>query len=163
MALIAIADRPIVAGIGAIVVSDDPVAVLIAYGLGSCVALSGWDPGTRIGGLAHFMLPSGSAPDPRAPAKFIEGGLEGFLAEFRRAGASVARARFTVAGGAATLTASASLGIGRRNVEALLAGLDRARIRVAAADTGGTGGRTVQLHVATGRLLVKSVSGSREL
>lgn len=147
----------LVAGIGEMVFSTDPDALLVAYGLGSCVGLSAWDPQALIGGLAHFMLPAG--PAGKEPVKCIAGGLQQFLETFTRQGGRVPRAHFKAAGGAAMLSIlSGGLEIGRRNGEAISAGLSAAGLALRASALGGTAGRTVQLEVGTGRLLIKSVS-----
>lgn len=147
----------LVAGIGEMVVSRDPRTTLVAYGLGSCVALSAWDPKTMVGGLAHFMLPAGPAGGP--PVKFVDGGLQAFLDGFSREGGRMRHARYKSAGGAAMLSiVSGGLEIGRRNADAVTAGLAALGLTLHARDFGGTSGRTVQLEVATGRLLVKSMS-----
>jgi chemotaxis protein CheD len=139
------------------VISRDPKATLVAYGLGSCVALAAWDPGTAVGGLAHFMLPAGPVGGP--PVKFIDGGLRAFLDGFSREGGRPRHAQLKGAGGAAMLSiVSGGLEIGRRNAEAVAAGLAELGLSLHARDFGGNAGRTVQLEVATGRLLVKSVS-----
>jgi chemotaxis protein CheD len=155
----------LVAGIGEMVISRDPKTTLVAYGLGSCVALAAWDPVTAVGGLAHFMLPTTppSAVPPGPPAKFIDGGLPAFLERFARHGGRPGHARFKAAGGAAMLVllsggSSGGLEIGRRNAEALSAGLAALGLTLHARDLGGPAGRTVQLEVGTGRLLVKSLS-----
>jgi chemotaxis protein CheD len=162
----AAAEGALSAGIGELVISQDPSATLIAYGLGSCVALTAWDPRLRIGGLAHFMLPSGS-PDQagkRAPAKFIAGGLETFLAELRAHGLAASRAQLKAAGGASMLMLGGdSLEIGRRNADALVAALQAAGLRLAASDLGGRVGRTVQLDVGSGRVTVRSVATVTDL
>lgn len=163
MALPALAEQALVAGIGEYVLNNEPAAMLVAYGLGSCVALAAWDPFVRVGGLAHFMLPTRGPVDPASPVKYVDGGLEVFLGAFQRAGGALPRTVFKLAGGAATLPMSAGLEIGRRNGEAIAAGLERAGLRVTAQDLGGRAGRTVQLHVGTGRLLVRSVSTAHEL
>ena len=151
-------DMPLlVAGIGEMVISRDPRTTLIAYGLGSCVALVAWDPHTAVGGLAHFMLPAGPPGGP--PAKFIDGGLKAFLDGFTQQGGRPRHAQLKGAGGAAMLSiVSGGLEIGRRNAEAVAAGLAALGLTLHARDFGGTSGRTVQLEVANGRLLVKSVS-----
>lgn len=147
----------LVAGIGEMVISRDAKTTLVAYGLGSCVALAAWDPHTAVGGLAHFMLPTGPSGGP--PVKFIDGGLQAFLDGFARHGGRPRHAQLKGAGGAAMLAiVSGGLEIGRRNAEAVAAGLESLGLKLHAHDFGGTNGRTVQLEVATGRLLVKSVS-----
>jgi chemotaxis protein CheD len=147
----------LVAGIGEMVISRDAQTTLVAYGLGSCVALVAWDPHTAVGGLAHFMLPAGPAGGP--PVKFIDGGLQAFFEGFSKHGGRPRHAQLKGAGGAAMLSiVSGGLEIGRRNAEAVAAGLAAMGLTLHARDFGGTSGRTVQLEVATGRLLVKSVS-----
>jgi chemotaxis protein CheD len=147
----------LVAGIGEMVVTSDPNAALVAYGLGSCVALSIWDPRVRVAGLAHFMLPSGPLTHP--PVKFVDSGLPQFFSEFTRRGGDLRRAQMKAAGGAAMLAVMAStMEIGKRNAEALQTALRSHGLRLHGSDLGGKAGRTVQLDGATGRLLVKSVT-----
>jgi chemotaxis protein CheD len=151
-----------VAGIGELVSSANPDQTLVCYGLGSCVAVSAWDPRTRVAALAHFMLPTGTGGGP--PVKFVDQGFDQFLATFRTLGGSPSRAEIKAAGGASMLAVMAgSLDIGRRNVQAVEAHLSKAGLRLAASDLGGSVGRTVQLAVGSGRLLIKSVSGTKTL
>jgi chemotaxis protein CheD len=157
-----VAPTLLVAGIGEMDLATDASTSLVAYGLGSCVALALWDPRTKVGGLAHFMLPSGSAGGP--PVKFVESGMGVFLAAFEAHGGSTRRAQIKAAGGAAMLAITASaLEIGRRNGEAVTAALRGRGLSIHATDLGGKAGRTVQLEVATGRLQVKSVMKTTEL
>lgn len=147
----------LVAGIGEMVVSRDAQTMLVAYGLGSCVALAAWDPHTAVGGLAHFMLPAGPPGGP--PVKFIDGGLQAFFDGFARHGGRPRHAQIKGVGGAAMLSlGTGGLEIGRRNAEAIAAGLAALGLKLHAHSFGGTNGRTVQLEVSTGRLLVKSLS-----
>ncbi len=152
----------IVAGIGELVSSRDREQTLVSYGLGSCVGLTAWDPQTRASALAHFMLPTGTGGS--APVKFIDEGFDRFLAVFRSVGGSPSRAQFKAVGGAAMLAViSNSLDVGRRNVAALHERLAAAGLRLVASELGGSAGRTVQLAVGDGRLLVKSVTGIKTL
>lgn len=149
--------RVLVAGIGEMVITRDPADVLVAYGLGSCVALAAWDPQARVAALAHFMLPSGPLAYP--PVKFVDSGLPTFLAEFAKVGGSPRRAVLKAAGGAAMLAVVATtMEIGKRNADALEKALSQHGLRLQGSDLGGKAGRTVQLEPATGRLLIKSVS-----
>jgi chemotaxis protein CheD len=152
----------LVAGIGEMVLTADASTRLVAFGLGSCVALSLWDPRTRVGGLAHFMLPSGTAAGP--PVKFVETGMSVFLTAFEAHGGSPRRAQIKAVGGAAMLAISPSaLEIGRRNAQAVESALGGRGLVLHASDLGGNAGRTVQLDVATGRLHVKSLMKTAEL
>lgn len=151
-------DVPTSVGIGEAAVAGAG-SRLAAYGLGSCVGLVAWDPLTRVGGLAHFMLPSGSRAG--SPAKYIDTGLPWFLGALAAAGASLRRAQFKAVGGAAMfLGVSGSLEVGRRNVSALDEAMQTAGLSLVAKDLGGALGRSIELDVRTGRLSVRTIHGN---
>jgi chemotaxis protein CheD len=152
----------LVAGIGEMVLSSSPDSHLVAYGLGSCIAIAAWDPRGKIGGLAHFMLPNGPANE-NSPVKFIDSGLDTFLAAMEAKGAIVSRSIFKAAGAAAMLTVGGGLAIGKRNAESMEAALTARGILLTATAIGGNAGRTVQLEVGDGRFLIKSLSSVFEL
>ncbi len=152
----------LVAGIGEMVLSSDPESHLIAYGLGSCVALAAWDPRTRTAGLAHFMLPAGPA-NGGSPVKFIDTGLDSFLRALQANGAVLPRTVLKAAGAASMLTVGGGLAIGKRNSDTIQAALTERGLRLTAAALGGNAGRTVQLEVGNGRFLIKSLSTVTEL
>ena len=150
------------AGIGEMVLSSSPDDHLIAYGLGSCIALAVWDPRARVGGLAHFMLPSGPA-NSGSPVKFIDTGLDTFLRALEAQGAVLNRSTLKAAGAAAMLTVGGGLAIGKRNAETMQSSLTERGLNLTASSLGGNVGRTVQLEVADGRFLIKSLSSVTEL
>jgi chemotaxis protein CheD len=152
----------LIAGIGEMVLSSRPDSHLVAYGLGSCIAVAAWDSRAKVGGLAHFMLPSGPANES-SPVKFIDTGLDTFLKAFEANGAMVRRSTFKAAGAAAMLMVGGGLAIGKRNVESMEAALKERGICLAATALGGNAGRTVQLEVGDGRFLIKSLSSMIEL
>ena len=159
-----VAESPnlMVAGIGEMVLSSSTEARLVAYGLGSCIALAVWDPRAKVGGLAHFMLPSGPASGSN-PVKFIDTGLDPFLRALESKGAMLSRCAIKAAGAAAMLTVGGGLAIGKRNAEALQAALAQRGLALQASSLGGNAGRTVQLEVSDGRFLIKSLSSTTEL
>jgi len=112
----------LVAGIGEMVLSSSSDAHLVAYGLGSCIALAAWDPRSKVGGLAHFMLPNGPANNS-SPVKFIDTGLDTFLTAMADKGAIPNRCVFKAAGAAAMLTVGGGLAIGKRNAEMMATAL----------------------------------------
>jgi chemotaxis protein CheD len=159
-----VAESPnlIVAGIGEMVLSSSIDDRLVAYGLGSCIALAIWDPRAKVGGLAHFMLPSGPA-NGASPVKFIDTGLDPFLRAVESRGAMLSRCTIKAAGAAAMLTVAGGLAIGKRNADALQRALAERGLALSASALGGTSGRTVQLEVGDGRFLIKSLSSVIEL
>jgi chemotaxis protein CheD len=152
----------LVAGIGEMVLSSSASSSLVAYGLGSCIALAVWDPRSKVGGLAHFMLPNGPANEG-SPVKFIDTGLDTFLKAMEAKGAMLSRSTFKAAGAAAMLTVGGGLAIGKRNAESLQAALATRGLTLVASALGGNAGRTVQLTVSDGRFLIKSLSSVTEL
>jgi len=147
---------------GEMTVSGDAGTRLSIFGLGSCVGVSLWDPRARVGGMAHFMLPSGTSEDP--PAKYVTSGLGRFIGAFEAAGGSLRRSQVKASGGAAVLTlTNGTMNIGERNAAALATALAELRLSLTASDLGGTKARTIELCVDTGRLSVRSASATTTL
>lgn len=154
-------------GIGELRAGRDPSEVLIAYGLGSCVGVCLWDPTARVGGLAHVMLPnSAEAISQRPLGKFADHAVPLLLEEMVLLGADPARLICKIAGGAQMLVAPGfstnGFNVGERNVEAVKSALELHRVPLRGAATGGNRGRTLSLHLATGKVMVRTI-GEREI
>ena len=154
-------------GMAYLKVGKDP-AILISYGLGSCIGISLYDPQTKIGGLLHIMLPDSS--QSRAtdnPAKFADTGIPLMLEEVLKLGASRSRLVAKMAGGAQMFAFSNGtdvMRVGQRNAAASKEILQKLGIRILAEDTGANYGRTVQIDLATGIYTVKTIDkGNKEL
>jgi chemotaxis protein CheD len=149
-------------GIGQLAVSKDPNELLIAYGLGSCIGVSCYDPQAKVAGLAHILLPSseGKRSDEKEPARFADTGIDLLVKRLTESGALPRRLVVKIAGGAAVLVpANAEMfKIGVRNAEALKERLKRHGLSPAATDIGGTRGRTLELHPATGKTFVRTAA-----
>ena len=90
--------------------SPDTITTL---GLGSCIGIAIWDPVTKIGGLAHIMLPDSTKIRNNSNiAKFADTGIEELVKRMVRAGASKPRMVAKIAGGAKMFEVSGSDGIG---------------------------------------------------
>jgi chemotaxis protein CheD len=135
--------------------------VLVTLGLGSCVAIMLHDAVTRLGGMAHILLPSKSlARDTSNPAKFPETAVPMLVERLRTLGAEPQRLVAKLAGGAsmfATLMTPNSVQMGERNIAAARAALRAAGIPIAAEAVGGQAGRTVRYTVGVGRAEIRSV------
>ncbi|MGI5240881.1 chemotaxis protein CheD [Dactylosporangium sp. CA-139066] len=129
---------------------------VLATLLGSCVAVSLWHPGRRIGGLCHFMLPGRSGDWPQAAARpdgrFAEDAFALFGRELARTGTRPPQYHAKIFGGAAQLLAD---GVAAANVRAGLALLERHGFTLAARDVGGTGARVLRFDLATGDVWVR--------
>ena len=142
-------------------------ANLISYGLGSCVGIAVYDATTKIGGLAHIMLPySTQARATDNPAKFADTALPLMVDEIIKLGAGKTRLIAKIAGGAqmfAFTNTTDIMRIGARNVEAVNDVLKKLGIRTIADDTGGNYGRTIELILETGKFRVKTINqGEKE-
>ena len=135
-------------------------AVLATIGLGSCVAITIYDPAQRVGGLAHILLPSeGLSRDATNRAKFPSTAVPLLIEEMRKLGA---RGPYTakIAGGSSmfgALLPAGGINMGERNVIASRQALDIAGIRLQSQDCGGDYGRSVFFHVIDGRVLIRSL------
>ncbi len=135
--------------------------IITTLGLGSCIGIAVYDSVTKIGGLAHIMLPdSTQIRNNSNKAKFADTGIEELIKRVTAAGASKARLKAKIAGGAKMFEVNglSDVGnIGARNAEASKAKLRELGIPVIAEDTGLNFGRTVELHCETGEFYIKSV------
>ena len=139
-------------------VSPDGITTL---GLGSCVGIAIRDPLTKIGGLAHVMLPDSTEIKNNLNIyKFADTGIDELIRQMENLGASKSRLVAKMAGGAqmfAMASQNESLRVGERNAAAARAKLKEYRIRLLAEDCGLNYGRTVEFYSETGDYVIKSV------
>jgi chemotaxis protein CheD len=136
--------------------------VLVTLGLGSCVAVVLYDSVARVGGLAHVLLPEPSiARDTSNPAKFASTAVPLLVSRMKELGAVGSRIDARLVGGASMFSALMSpntLNMGERNIGAVRAALEAARVPICGAEIGGERGRSVRFYIAEGRTVVTSVA-----
>lgn len=143
--------------------------IIRTTGLGSCVGLTMYDPGKKIGGLAHVMLPSSeiAREGKMNIAKFADTAIPELLAKLLDLGAMKGRIVAKMAGGSQMFSfagGSDTMRIGPRNVESCKQALDKLNIPLIAEDTGGNYGRTIEIACSSGLLYIRSVQkGIKEL
>lgn len=148
-------------------IGNNPASI-ISYGLGSCVGIALFDPVTKVGGLAHIMLPdSTQARSTENPAKFADTAIPKMLDDMIRAGAVRTRVTAKIAGGAQMFkfaNATDIMRVGERNAESVKIVLKKLGLQLLAEDTGGNYGRTVELKLESGLYRVKTIDkGEKEL
>src|SRR5262245_35337112 len=148
---------------GELAVSKAAGDVLVTIGLGSCIGLVLVDRRRSLAGLAHVMLPSATGGKPAAPARFADQAVPALVERLRTLGAAPAQLEAVLVGGAQmfALNGGSGLDIGGRNERAVREALQDARIPVRAAETGGSNGRTVRVHVNTGAVFSKVAGGTQ--
>ena len=135
--------------------------MITTLGLGSCIGIALYDPVTKIGGLAHIMLPDSTQMRNNTNiAKFADTGIEELVKRMIAAGASKSRLVAKIAGGAKMFEVSglSAIGnVGERNALASKAKLKQMGIPLKAEDTGLNYGRTVELYTETVGKTVKTI------
>ena len=134
---------------------------ITTLGLGSCVGIAIRDPITKIGGLAHIMLPDSAqfSNNSNIP-KFADTGAKELVRIIVAAGGNRARLVAKIAGGAQMFSFQSKnemTAVGERNVQAVKKVLAELKIPILASDTGLNFGRTVEFYPETGDYIIKAV------
>jgi chemotaxis protein CheD len=151
-----------VVGIGEFAVSDKAGDMIVTHALGSCIAVCLWDPQAQVAGMIHFLLPESKINPQRAadqPAAFADTGIPLVFQAAYRLGASKARLRVRLVGGAEIAGDAAGGGtfnIGRRNLLAAKNVLWRNGVLIEKEEVGGRTVRTVHMTVSDGRLQIST-------
>ena len=143
----------------AVCVSPDSVTTV---GLGSCVGVALRDPVSKVGGLAHVMLPDSThMRNVTNVAKFADTGIEEIVRLMVKQGANRNKLVAKLAGGAQMFAFGSNnnlVRIGEQNVEACKKKLKEMGIPVLSQDTGLNYGRTVIFYPENGDYVIKSVN-----
>ncbi len=133
---------------------------LISTVLGSCIAVTLYDPELRIGGMNHFMLVS-SSQDQVAQEKsgrFGEFAVELLLNDMIKKGAQKKRMIAKVFGGSNMFkVAPLEHNVGEQNIDFAFYYLEQENIPVRASDVGGNLSRKIYFDPVTSKVLVKHV------
>lgn len=136
--------------------------ILVTYALGSCVGICLYDQMTKVAGLSHIMLPSSAlSSNPEHSMKFADTAIVMLIKKMEVMGASKARIKAKIAGGAqmfAAMSTSSIANIGQRNVLAVKDTLSSLHIPIIAEDTGKNYGRTLYFNGEDGSMRIKSVN-----
>lgn len=130
------------------------------HGLGSCVALIAFDSSSRVGAIAHVVLPDSTGrPDVNPPGRYMDLAVATLSTEVSNAGGSIARLRFAAVGGANVFkygvgSSNLNLEIGARNAAALRKSFQERRIRLEGEKLGGTTAMSTYLCLETGQVFV---------
>ncbi|MDB5084063.1 MAG: chemotaxis protein CheD, partial [Bacilli bacterium] len=118
-----------------------------------------WDPITKVGGLAHVMLPYASPNHQNNPPKYADTAIPMLVESMKSNGAAVNRLVAKLAGGAQMFQFAHEtewMRIGPRNVEAVHEALLKLQIPVIAEQTGSNFGRTIEFCTSDGVLVIRT-------
>lgn len=127
--------------------------------LGSCVGICLYDPESRVGGLAHIMLPENNDKSTN-PKKYADSAIALMIDEMCKNGAIAENLIAKIAGGASMfkMPENSFIGsIGINNVHKVREVLNYYHITIVSEDVFGDYGRTVDFFLETGKLKIKSL------
>ncbi|WP_462325047.1 chemotaxis protein CheD [Desulfoplanes sp.] len=143
----------------AIVASGDSVITTV---LGSCVSVTFFSPAHRLGAMTHGVLPlfpqKASQQDGLDSLfRYVDTSIEQMVNRLKAKGMDPRTLEIKVFGGADVLgqPEKSSLSVGRKNIEAARATLNRLGIPVNRSDTGGVRGRKIIFSTQTGQVKLK--------
>lgn len=136
--------------------------VIITVGLGSCVGIVLYDKRNKVGGLAHILLADSSNFNYKGnsfnPFKFADTAVPMLIEEMEKFGGTKSRMEAKIAGGSQLFNFNKTEGgIGDKNVKKVYEVLNEKGIPISGKDVGGNYGRTMQLYVDSGKVLVSTV------
>ncbi len=126
--------------------------------LGSCVAVCLWDPGVRIGGINHYLLPSFGSDGVASP-RFGDISIRALIAKLLAIGCDCRRLQAKLFGGACVLEAfrERKNHLGSQNVLTARELLAVEAIPVVAEDVGGHKGRKLVFLTDDGSAWIKEL------
>ena len=130
--------------------------------LGSCIGVTLYHPRTRIGAMAHVVLPESAADDTR-PGKFADTAIPRMIQEIDKVGGGRTGLVAKMAGGACMFGKNGPFQIGKANADAVREALVRTGIPILAADIGGTRGRRAIFNAGNGELAIEMVGAPRRI
>ncbi len=129
--------------------------------LGSCVSACIRDRETGVGGMNHFMLPSGGDDGPAsASMRYGAMAMEILINQLLKAGAQRNRLEAKVFGGGRVLSGMVAMNVGERNAQFVRDYLHAEKIPVLAADLNDVHPRKVAYFPASGRAMVRKLAAA---
>ncbi|NNF98863.1 MAG: chemotaxis protein CheD [Desulfobacteraceae bacterium] len=135
-------------------ISNDEDEILIAPSLGSCVAVSAYDPQIHAGGLIICMLPVSSEIEVSQIREqtfmFADTGLPAFFKAVEDFGFSMEQLKIVIAGGGQILGQKGDCDLGTRNCDSISRILASLELVPTHQSIGGSFNRTLELEIKTG-------------
>ena len=154
--------------LGQIKVSNNRATVYEVENIGTSVAVVVYDMVSKVGGVAHIVLPESSLAPPSANAddavgRYADLAIPALLHDFSAIGGQKRNAVVRMVGGAQLFNFGGGggniLNIGARNATAIQAALASEGLAIDKADTGGNKAKGVRLVLLTGQLFVSQIGG----
>ncbi|MEM8884747.1 MAG: chemotaxis protein CheD [Planctomycetota bacterium] len=124
--------------------------------LGSCVGIALYDRRSKVGGLAHAVLPWSPGEDAE-PGRFVDTATDALLERMAALAGRRIQPTARIAGGADMFRTNAPRTIGQQNIEASEQVLGRLGIPIVGRHCGGTQGRRMIFDTGNGDITIEMV------
>lgn len=133
--------------------------VICSSAIGSCIVVTLYETQTRIGGLAHIMLPGISKKEMHAaPFMCAKTGIASLIKLMRGEGAEMKYIVAKIVGGAKMFSYyQNNSNIGEQNIKCAKQALRKKGIPLLGEDVGSNYGRSVEFRLDSGKLVIKAV------
>jgi chemotaxis protein CheD len=157
--------KQVIVGMADMKATNETCGVLSTYVLGSCLAVSVFDPLAGVAGMLHFLLPDSAINIQRAlqnPYLFADTGIPLLFRSAYKLGAEKERIVCRVAGGSHFLDPENMFDVGEQNYQVAVRILGKNNVKIDKEYVGGLAGIMLNLHLGTGRTTV-SLPGGEEI
>ena len=141
-------------------ISTNPDETLVAFSIGSGIAVSMYCAITRVGGLLNFVLPDsskiGTERVSRFPYTFADTGIAAFLEALNDINVKTEKLKVVIAGVAQILDQVSDFNIGLKNYRAITSILSRENLIIHHEDIGGSSKRTLGLDIGNGYSIIQT-------
>jgi len=144
-------------GMGEYMVANDPIT-LVSKGVGSCIVISLYDRTSKIGAMAHAMLPKKTSLKSNNECKYIDIVIPKMIDELRKLGVDTKNLIAKLAGGANMFNGENQFAssIGDDNISHAVEILNDFDIPIDGESVGGTSGRNVEFNLTNGIMAIVS-------
>lgn len=139
---------------------------LVTRALGSCLGITLYNPLKKLGAMAHPMLPDIERARTNAnPSRYVNYTIRKMVEDLEKAGSARSRLVAKLFGGArmfAFISSDSLLNVGEKNIAMAREVFNELNIKISAEEVGGTFGRTIELNLETGKVVVDTASWGRK-
>jgi len=129
------------------------------YALGSCVAVTLYDPVLKISTMAHIALPDSNhdhLKKANLPGYFADSAMDVMISYMVNNLCNMNRVQIKIFGGARVLKNINVYDVGKKNLEAVFSILEKNKLQISAGDTGSDYSRTVTVFSNDGSVLLSA-------
>lgn len=146
-------------------VGENPFRI-VTRALGSCLGITLYNPLKKLGAMAHPMLPDIERARTNAnPSRYVNYTIRKMVEDLEKAGSARNRLVAKLFGGArmfAFISSDSILNVGEKNIAMAREVFSELNINIAVEEVGGTFGRTIELNLETGKVVVDTASWGRK-